>query len=92
MNIEKLVNLLTPWLQVDTWHTSHPCDEARYHSALNQVFKNLGTELDGENFSEAIHTTLEKVGSNLILEYRNELVDKFALRSENIANYLHFIK
>ena len=92
MNIEKLVELLTPWLRVDTWHTFHPCDEERYHNALNEVFKNLGTGLDGELFSEAIHTALENVGSNLIPEYRNELVDKFAMRSEHIANYLHCTK
>jgi hypothetical protein len=92
MNMEKLIELLMPWLQVDTWHTYHPCDDERYHSALKNVFSTLGTQLDGEHFSEAITVVVDDLYPNYEVSYKEDFIEKFAIRSEHIANYLHDTK
>lgn len=92
MNMEQLIDLLMPWLRVDTWHTLHPCDEERYHLALKRVFSIIGTQLDGEHFSEAITVVVEDLYPNYEESYKEDLIQRFAIRSEHIANYLNDTK
>ncbi len=37
MNIEELAKSLKPWMQVDTWSTTHPLDSERFHNALSSA-------------------------------------------------------
>lgn len=89
MNIEKLKVALSPWLRVDTWHTSHPLDEQRFHHALKSTFDLLGTMIAFDDFREAMDALAKEHYPNFQADYRNDLVDKFARRAEAIGNYLH---
>ena len=89
MNIEKLKTALAPWLRVDTWHTSHPLDEERFHHALKSAFDLLGTSISFDNFSEAMDLLAKEFHPTFQASYRNEVVEKFAQRAENIGSYLH---
>jgi len=37
--MSKNLEALDGWLNVDTWHTSHPLDETRFHRAVLKVLK-----------------------------------------------------
>jgi hypothetical protein len=54
MGIRKLKTALDPWLRVDTWHTSHPLDEKRFHRALKSAYDSLGTSIAFDDFKEAM--------------------------------------
>ncbi|RWX43488.1 hypothetical protein H206_01617 [Candidatus Electrothrix aarhusensis] len=88
MNMDKLIELLKPWLQVETWHTSHPGDYKRYHTALKNVFSTLGTQLNAEQFSEAITVVVDDLYPKYEENYKENLIEKYAIRSECIAYYL----
>lgn len=89
MNIEKLKTALAPWLRVDTWHTSHPLDDERFHRALKSAFDSLGTSIAFDDFREAMEQLAKEHHPNFQANYRDELVEKFAQRAENIGSYLH---
>lgn len=89
MDIEKLKTALTPWLMVDTWHTTHPLDDSRFHRALKSAFDSLGTTIAFDDFREAMEQLANKHHPNLQASYRDELVEKFAQRAENIGSYLY---
>ena len=88
MNIEALKSCLSPWMQIDTWHTGHPLDEKRFHLALEQTFALLGTGIDGGYFSEAITELVEKYHPSFDSEVGAELINKYAIKAELIASYL----
>lgn len=92
MNTEKIAELLMPWLQVDTWHTCHRYDDQRYHLALKNVFSTLGTQLDCGDFSKAITSVVDDLYPDYEKNYRDELIEGFAIRSEHIAEYLRDTK
>lgn len=54
MDIEKMKIALVPWLRVDTWHTTHPLDDRRFHRALKSAFDLLGTSIAFGDFREAM--------------------------------------
>lgn len=89
MDIEKLKTALTPWLRVDTWHTSHANDEERFHRALKSAFDLLGTSIAFNDFREAMEQLAKEHHPNILACYRDELVEKFAQRAEDIGSYLH---
>jgi hypothetical protein len=89
MNIEILKVSLAPWLRVDTWHTFHPCDDERFHRALKSAFDSLGTPIEFDDFKEAMEQLAKEHHPNFQASYRDELVEKFAQRAENIGSYLH---
>lgn len=89
MNIEKLKAALAPWLGVDTWHTSHPLDDARFHRALKSAFDSLGTSIAFDDFREAMVLLAKEHHPNFQVSYRDELVEKFARRAEIVGSYLH---
>ena len=45
---------LDSWLNVDTWHTYHQRDEARFHRAVRQLFVENGTRVEPERFRDYI--------------------------------------
>lgn len=88
MNIERLKELLRPWLVVSTWHTPHPLDERRFHQALKNAFVELGTQIALEDFMEAMDQLSAELHPNMQEEFRNELIDDFSKRAAEIAGYL----
>jgi len=88
MKIERLKEMLRPWLSVSTWHTSHPLDERRFHQALRNAFVQLGTQIALEDFMEAMDQLSAELYPSMQEEYRNELIDDFAKRAAEIAGYL----
>jgi hypothetical protein len=88
MNIERLKEMLRPWLGVSTWHTPHPLDERRFHQALKNAFVQLGTQIALEDFMEAMDQLSAELYPSMQEEYRNELIDDFAKRAAEIAGYL----
>ena len=88
MNIERLKEMLRPWLGVSTWHTPHPLDERRFHQALKNAFVELGTQIALEDFMEAMDQLSAELHPNMQEEFRNELIDDFAKRAAEIASYL----
>jgi hypothetical protein len=89
MNIENLKTALAPWLRVDTWHTSHPLDEQRFHHALKSAFDLLGTSIAFDDFREAMLQLAKVHHPNMQASYREELVEEFAKQAENIGSYLY---
>jgi hypothetical protein len=88
MNIERLKEMLRPWLSLSTWHTPHPLDERRFHQALKNAFVELGTQIALEDFMEAMDQLSAELHPNMQEEFRNELIDDFAKRAAEIASYL----
>ena len=89
MDIEKLKTALTPWLKVDTWHTSHPYDDERFHRALKSAFDLLGTSITFDDFREAIEQLVKEHHPNILVSNRDALVEKFAQRAEDIGSSLY---
>lgn len=86
MDIKTLENALLPWLCVGTWYTRHPKDDERFHNALSTVFDQLGTEIDAENFEQAIKNVLadRHPGQELSMD---QSIDIFVRRADIIASY-----
>ena len=93
MNIEKLAEKIKPWMQVDTWHTSHPLDDERFHKSLQSAFSEFGASIAYDDFKEAMEYLVETgVASKLEASYLEENIDKSASKAEIIACYLSDIK
>lgn len=88
MDIKKLKNALEPWLRVSTWNTAHPLDDERFHKALKSAFDTLGTAISFDDFKEAMDQLAENFHPNMNETYRDELIDAFAKRAEQIGTYL----
>jgi len=67
-------------------------DDKRFHKALFSIFSELGTNIDGGNFSEAIIELIDEHHPKLEQEYKEGIAQCYAIRAENIANYLNDIK
>ena len=89
MDIKKLKNALEPWIKVSTWNSSHPLDDERFYQALRSTFDTLGTAITFENFKEAMDQLAETFHPHMDKTYRDELIDEFAKRAEQIGAYLH---
>jgi hypothetical protein len=89
MNIDDLKIALKPWLRVETWHTSHPLDDQRFHRALKSAFDSLGTSIAYDDFKEAMEQLVNELHPKMQAKFRDELVENFAQRAENIGSYLY---
>lgn len=87
MNIEKLALLLKPWLRVDTWHTSHPSDEKRFHLALHSAFDELTPHISAEQFRSAIALCLNDCRPGDVTSFKAR-IEGLAERGEYISSYL----
>lgn len=90
MDAEALKNALEPWICVETWHTFHPLDEARFHRALGSAFASVGTSITKGDFEKAIISLAQKYHSMVLVEKRNEDADYWSQRAEHIASYLSY--
>lgn len=93
MNIEKLAKKLKPWMQVDTWHTSHPKDSERFHLALNSAFSEFGNSISYDDFKEAMeYLSGELPSARLEAEYLTQAIERHASSAETISSYLSDLK
>ena len=88
MNIERLSELLLPWMQVETWHTTHPSDQKRFNMALASVIRELGHQVTYDDLKDAIELLLEKHHPNLILGNFESEIDRCAGNAEIITSYV----
>jgi hypothetical protein len=75
-------------MQVDTWHTGHPLDEARFHVALKRAFNDLGIAISGADFQESIAQLALELHPAWQDAHHSKLVDEFASKAECISSYL----
>lgn len=86
MNKKELEKILEDeWLKVDTWHTSHPLDEKRFHKALERVFKEIQLMISCEQFENAISNVVQQ-------PLRKEEINRFASKAEYISSYISDIQ
>lgn len=86
MDIEKLSQLLNPWLAAGTWHTGHPEDDQRFHRALKSAFDEFGIPITSDQLRKAISLGLNDhlVDAKLFAS----TIGTYAQRGEDIAWYL----
>lgn len=89
MNIESLAKSLEPWMQVDTWHTTHPLDKERFHKVLSNAFKEHGCQISYDEFREAMEFLFEKHYSDKKLENFESNIERYASNAENIASFIY---
>lgn len=87
MDIERLEKLLSPWLQVDTWHTEHILDDQRFHRALKQAYEELGLEIHSGDVILAIENALDKRSPELKEAY-SEAIKRYATKAQTIGWYV----
>jgi len=88
MNMNTLKETLRPWMQVDTWESRNSYDDKRFHKALQNVFLELGASIDGSQFEDAILELVNEYYPDWNKENTEKIVHEFALRAEQIANYV----
>lgn len=88
MNIEHLANLLEPWMRAETWHTTHPLDQERFHKALANTIDQLGCQISYDEFKEAIELLFEKYHPEKNAESFESDIERHAASAENIASYI----
>ena len=89
MNIEKLAEKLKPWMQVDTWHTTHPKDCERFHKALHSAFAEFGSAITYDDFKDAMEYLSESLPSaKLEAGYLEQTIERYASNAETISSYL----
>jgi hypothetical protein len=91
MNTSEIKEFLRPWIRVETWHSTHPSDQQRFHQALNQCFQQIGHAIDIDSFKEAIHGLANELHPNLNEEYLEKVIDRCADNAETISDYLNDI-
>ena len=89
MNIDDLAKHLEPWMRVETWHTTHPLDQERFHKALANAIRDLGTQITFDDFKDAMETLHEKHHSDKNIESFESDIDRYATNAESIASYLY---
>lgn len=93
MNIEQLAEKLKPWMQVDTWHTTHPRDSERFHLALKSAFSEFGNSIGYDDFKDAMeHLSEELPSAKLEAEYLAQTIERYASSADTISSYLSDVK
>jgi len=88
MNIESLAKYLEAWMRADTWHTTHPLDEERFHKALANAISQLGSQISYEQFKDAMELLHEKYYPDKNIEKFQDDIDRYATNAEIIASYI----
>jgi len=88
MNMSRLKELLSTWMKIDTWSTGHPLDDKRFNKALHSIFSEFGTSIDGGNISEVMNELADEHYPNLEQSYKENKIQDYAIRAEQIASYL----
>jgi hypothetical protein len=80
---------LEPWLKIDTWHTSHPLDEQRFHRALATAFREVGTPISFEDFKDAMTQLSRQYHPSLKAEFSQSQIEESAQTAENISLFVY---
>tara|TARA_R110001583_G_scaffold194938_1_gene367728 strand:- start:681 stop:974 length:294 start_codon:yes stop_codon:yes gene_type:complete len=88
VNIPEIQDCLEPWMRVDTWHTTHPMDEERFHKALHRCFQQAGQSIDFDSFKDAMTDLAQRLHPKLGSEYLESTIDRYAQNAETISSYL----
>jgi len=75
-------------MKVDTWHTTHPLDEERFHKALNDCFQRAGKPIDFDSFKDAMTGLAKRLYPNMGREYLQATIERYAQNAEVISGYL----
>ena len=91
MNIEELAESLKPWMQVDTWHTTHPLDHRRFHKALESAIAEHGRQISYGEFEQAMRLLVEQLypAGQYEEAHLEENIDRFATNAQTIASYIY---
>jgi len=88
MTKDELKSHLEKWARIDTFHTTHPSDDKRFHEALESAFKQYGY---GIGYDDAFDAIVELFRAHMPKYDKNEverIADKKAAAIEHIAGYL----
>lgn len=88
MDEEKLKKVLSGWVKQEYWHSGHPTDMKRFHSAVQKAFETFGSSLDVEHFESAIRSLAKKHHKDLNEEYLEKIIDSYSERATAIVCYL----
>jgi hypothetical protein len=88
MDIIALKNCLRPWMQTSTWCTGLPADDARFHTALNEAFFELGPSIQSMHFHQAMLELLHELHPNYSPGDRSEEILPFVIAAKIIGMYL----
>ncbi len=85
---DKLYEILKGWAGIETWHTHHPCDQARFYRAMRNIVKELGANIDITLFAEALRQHVEnQLGDVELNDYWEKHIADHTLRAETILEY-----
>jgi hypothetical protein len=88
---DKLKAALKQWMQVDTWNTTHPLDDKRFHRALRDAFDAVGTSFLSSDFHDVMMELAKENKPKWPVKELEKEVERFARRAEYIGSYLHDI-
>ena len=54
MIVDQIYEAISDWAGVPTWYTSHPLDENRFNSAIENIIATVGAEITRAQFEEAL--------------------------------------
>lgn len=89
MNIDALAKSMKSWVQVDTWHTTHPLDTERFNKAVAKAIADHGSQITYDDFKEAIERLVEQCHPEMAGKpYTEEAIERCAGNAEIIAGYV----
>ena len=89
MDMIAIKDLLAPWIQVDTWHTSNRHDITRFNRSLKVVFIELGYSISRDQFHSAISELISELHPGFDEDYKKIIADEYSAKAESIAEYLN---
>jgi len=89
MTIDDLAKSIRPWVQVDTWHTTHPLDTERFNKAVGAAISEHGSQITYDDFKEAMESLVEELYSGKYEDsYIEEVIERCASSAETITSYV----
>ena len=74
---EQVYELIKVWAGKPTWHTSHPADNKRFHTAIINLREELGTKISESDLRYALKKHRKENNVNLGGKPSNEKVEEF---------------
>lgn len=90
--IQNIANEFYSWVKIDTWNSCHTLDQERFYSCLKKIFSKLGTNIDFEQFTEALTIVINDLRPNMYKKYKEEEITEYAKAAAAAADYLRFTK
>jgi hypothetical protein len=84
----KIYELIKPWAEIPTWHTSHPLDQKRFSKAIYALVTELGPNIDMDDFEKALREHAKDTPATLgSPEHWDSVIRKYALKADTIFTY-----